>query len=98
LHWVLLPQKKNRTRECCSLIEHSSSTVATLTTETSLWTSHSILLPGLSWSWMVLLPIDKHKKPITSIKAVLLQFVTYLFTSPHTLKAKLLRGILSSEI
>jgi hypothetical protein len=33
---------------------------------------------GLSRSWTVLLPSDTHRKPITSITAVLLPFVTYL--------------------
>jgi hypothetical protein len=32
----------------------------------------------------VLLPSDTHRKPITSIAAVLLPFVTYLLTLPHT--------------
>jgi hypothetical protein len=36
LHWALLPAKS--TTERCSLVVHSSSTVAILTTETSLWT------------------------------------------------------------
>jgi hypothetical protein len=36
LHWVLLPTKKRRTTERCSSVIHSSSTVAILTTETSL--------------------------------------------------------------
>jgi hypothetical protein len=33
----------------------------------------------------VLLPSDGHRKPITSITAVLLPFVTYLLTLPHNI-------------
>jgi hypothetical protein len=40
LHWVLLSTKR-RTKERWSLVVHSSSTVAILTAETSLWT----------WTW-----------------------------------------------
>jgi hypothetical protein len=32
----------------------------------------------------VLLPSDLHRKPVTSITAVLLQFVTYLLTLSHS--------------
>jgi hypothetical protein len=39
---------------------------------------HAHALPGLSWSWTVLLPSDTHRTPITSITAVLLPFVTCL--------------------
>jgi hypothetical protein len=46
--------------------------------------AHAHLLPILSWSWTVLLPSDTHRIPITSITAVLLSFVTYLLTLPHT--------------
>jgi hypothetical protein len=42
------------------------------------------LLPRLSWSWTVLLPIDTHIKLVASIPAVLLPFVTYLVTLPPT--------------
>jgi hypothetical protein len=41
---------------------------------------HAYLLHRLSWSWTVLLPSDTQRKPITSITAVLLPFVTYLLT------------------
>jgi hypothetical protein len=37
----------------------------------------------LSWSWTVLLPSDTDRKHITSITAVLLQFVTYLLPLPR---------------
>jgi hypothetical protein len=47
--------------------------------------ARSSLLPRLSWSWTVLLPSDTHRKPITSIAAVLLSFVTYLLTLPRTI-------------
>jgi hypothetical protein len=33
-----------------------------------------------SWNWTVLLPSDTHRKPIMSITAILLPFVTYLLT------------------
>jgi hypothetical protein len=36
----------------------------------------------VSWSWTVLLPSDTHRKPIASITAVLLPFVTCLLTLP----------------
>jgi hypothetical protein len=42
--------------------------------------THARLLHRLSWSWTVLLPSDTHRKPITSITAVLLPFVTHLLT------------------
>jgi hypothetical protein len=44
-------------------------------------------LPRTSWSWTVLLPIDTHTKPITSVTAVLLPFVTYLLTLSSTMKS-----------
>jgi hypothetical protein len=44
---------------------------------------HACLLPRLSWSWTVLLPSAAHRKPIASITAVLLPFVTYLLTLPR---------------
>jgi hypothetical protein len=46
--------------------------------------AHTRLLPRLSCSWTVLLPSDTHRKPITSITAVLLPLVTYLLTLPRT--------------
>jgi hypothetical protein len=45
--------------------------------------AHARLLPGLSRSWTVLVPNDSHSKPITSITAVFLPFVTYLLTLPR---------------
>jgi hypothetical protein len=36
-----------------------------------------------SWSWPVFLPSDIHRKPLASITAVLLQFVTYILTSSY---------------
>jgi hypothetical protein len=44
---------------------------------------HVCLLPRLSWSWTVLLPSDTNIKPITSITAVLLPFVTYVLILPR---------------
>jgi hypothetical protein len=46
--------------------------------------AYACLLPGLSWSWTVLLPSGTHRNPITSITAALLPFVTYLLTLAHT--------------
>jgi hypothetical protein len=48
-----------------------------------LYMAHARLLPRLSWSWTVLLPSDTDRKPITSITAVLLPFVTYLLTPSY---------------
>jgi hypothetical protein len=56
------PQK--RTTGHCSSAIYSSSTVAILTTETSLWNAHARLLPTLSWRWTVLLSSGTHRKPI----------------------------------
>jgi hypothetical protein len=44
---------------------------------------HARLLPRPSWSWTVLLPSDTHRKPIASITAVSLQFVTCLLILPR---------------
>jgi hypothetical protein len=46
--------------------------------------AHARLFTRLSWSWTVLLPCDAYRRPITSITAVLLSFVTYLLTLPRT--------------
>jgi hypothetical protein len=61
--------------ERCSSVEHSSSTVAILKAASEH--AHARLLPRLSWSWIVLLRSDTHRKPITSITAILLPFVAY---------------------
>jgi hypothetical protein len=45
--------------------------------------NHFTSVTWLSWGCIVLLPSDTHIKPITSITAVLLPFVTYLLTLPH---------------
>jgi hypothetical protein len=42
----------------------------------------------LSWRWTVLLPSDIHRKPITSITAILLPFVTYLLTPSYIWNAR----------
>jgi hypothetical protein len=44
--------------------------------------AHTYLLLRLSWRWTALLPSDIHSKPVTSIRAVLRPFVTYLLTLP----------------
>jgi hypothetical protein len=73
---------KKRTVERCSSVAYSSSTVAILTAEYSLWTCACASAPTLSWSWTRLLPSDT-EKTIISITAILLQFVTYLLTLPR---------------
>jgi hypothetical protein len=78
------PNVCHRVVHRCSSIVHTSSLLAILTTKTSFLTWHAGLLPGLSWSWIVLLPSDTHRKPISSITAVLFSFVTYLLTLPRT--------------
>jgi hypothetical protein len=73
LNWVFLP-----TIELCSSVEYPSR----LPKPASEY-AHAHLLLRLSWkwcSWPVLLPSDTHRKPITSITAVLLPFVSYLLT------------------
>jgi hypothetical protein len=45
---------------------------------------HTRPLLKVSWIWTVLLPTDTHRKPTTSITAVLLPSVTYWLTVPHT--------------
>jgi hypothetical protein len=55
---------------------------------------HARLLPRMSWSWTVLLPSNTHRKPITSITAVLLPFVAYwLSISLHCAVINILRII-----
>jgi hypothetical protein len=70
---------KNAQQRCSSVV-HPSCTVAILTTETSLWTCAWVSATWTVWSWNELLPGDTHRKPVTSITAVLLPFVTYLLT------------------
>jgi hypothetical protein len=45
--------------------------------------AHARLLLRPSWSWIVLLPSDTHRKDITHITDVLLPFVSYLLTLPR---------------
>jgi hypothetical protein len=73
------PQKKCTTELCPSVV-HTSSTFTILTCKPVSEHAQVRLLPGLSWSWTVLLPSDTHRKPVTSIIVVLLAFVTYLLT------------------
>jgi hypothetical protein len=76
LHWALLPtnsaqQNSLFVRPTFWLLKEASEHV------------YELLVPRLSRSWAVLLPSDTHAKPITSITADLLPFVTYLLTLPH---------------
>jgi hypothetical protein len=77
LHWVPLPTNK-RTTERWSSVVHSSSTVAILTTETSLWTC--VCIPRLSGSWNLVLPIDTHRKPLTYFLCSCFIFICDPFT------------------
>jgi hypothetical protein len=45
--------------------------------------AYARLLPRLPWSLTVLQPSDTCRKPNTSIKSVLLPFLTYLLTLPR---------------
>jgi hypothetical protein len=86
LHWDLFPNKK-RTTELCSLVLYTPQA------QSPFWLpkpasehAHARLLTRLSWSCPVLLlPDDTHRKPITSITAVLLPFVTCLLTLPRVI-------------
>jgi hypothetical protein len=73
LHSGLLPTKENAQQNAAV-----SSMVAILTIENNLRTCASA---SVTCSWTVLLPSDTHRKPITPITIVLLQFMTYLLTS-----------------
>jgi hypothetical protein len=60
---------QNCTIERCSLVVHSSST------RSPFWLlkpasehAHVHLLPRLLWSWIVLIPTDTHRKPISSLQ------------------------------
>jgi hypothetical protein len=83
LYWVFFAYK-NCTRERCSLVVHSQARSPFWQLKPASEHAHAHLLPRLSWSWTVLLFSDTHRKPITSIAAVLLPFVTYLLTLPHS--------------
>jgi hypothetical protein len=75
LHGVLLLTRKRTARRCSSVI-YSSSTVAILSTETSLWTC---TCASATYTGM------KVDSAVTSITAVLLPFVTYLPTLSYNL-------------
>jgi hypothetical protein len=77
------PQKKRTTERCSSVVYTQARSIFSLLKPASEL-AHVRLLPRLSWSWTVLLPSDTLRKPITSITAVLLPFVTYLLTLPHS--------------
>jgi hypothetical protein len=78
-----LPTKKKRTTECWSSVVHSQTRSPFSLLKPASEHSHARLLPRLSCSWTVLLPGGIHRKPVTSITLVLLQFVTYLLTLPR---------------
>jgi hypothetical protein len=61
------PQKIT-TYRCSSVVQIARSTFRLL--KPASGHTHALLLPRLSWSWIVLLPSDTHRKPITSITAV----------------------------
>jgi hypothetical protein len=79
LHWVLLPTKKRTTERCHSVVYSQAWSPFWLRIQVSE-NVHAHLLPKLSRSWNMLLPSDTYRKPLTSITAVLHQFVTYLLT------------------
>jgi hypothetical protein len=82
LHWVILPTNNAQ--------QNAALRYDTPQPRSPFWLlnpasehAHSRLLPTLSWSWTVVLPSDTHRKPNTSITAVLLPCVTYLLTLPR---------------
>jgi hypothetical protein len=80
---------QKRTEERCSLVAHPQA-------RSPFWllrppSEYARLLPELSWSWTVLLPSDIHRKPTTSITAVLLLFVAYVLTLPRIKVRRLLK-------
>jgi hypothetical protein len=79
LHWVLLPTENTQQNAALQYYTPQALFPFWLLKPTSEHVQ-SHLLPRLSWSWTVLLPSDTYRKPITSITAVLLPFVTYLLT------------------
>jgi hypothetical protein len=82
--WIsFCPQKKNRTTERCSSVVYTQARSPFWLLKPTSEHIHTLLLPGPSWSWTVLLPSDTHRNPIISITAVLLPFETYLLTLPR---------------
>jgi hypothetical protein len=88
LNWILWPTKNAQ--------QNSALRYYTPQTQSPFWLlkpasehAHVYHLPRLSWSWTVLLPSETHRKPITSITAVLLPFVTNLLTLPRKNSQKL---------
>jgi hypothetical protein len=73
-------QQNKRTTESCSSLIQCSSTFAIWLLKSASEHYHALLLPRQSWSWTMLLPGDTYRKPITSIRVVLLPFVTYLLS------------------
>jgi hypothetical protein len=78
LNRVLLPTKN--TKEHCSSVVHPQVRSPFWLLKPASEHVHARLLHRLSWSWTVLLPSDTNIKPITSIRAVLHPFVSYLLT------------------
>jgi hypothetical protein len=74
---------KKHTIERCSSVVHPQAWLPVWLLKPASEHVHVHLLPRLSWSWTVLLPSDTHRKPMTSITAVLLPAVTYLLTLPR---------------
>jgi hypothetical protein len=77
LHRVLLTTK-DRTTELWSSVVHPQARWPFWLLKPASEHAHARLLPSLSWSWTVLVPSD------TSVRAVLLPYVTYLLPVPHT--------------
>jgi hypothetical protein len=79
LQWAHLPADKAQQNAAlwqCSPQARSTFWILKPVSENA----HAHLLPRLPWSWTVLLPSDRHRKPITVIIAILLPFVTYFLT------------------
>jgi hypothetical protein len=68
-----------RTTERCSSVDTPQARLPFLQLKAASEHAHARLLPRLSRSWTVLLPFDTHR-PVTSITAVLLPFVSCLLT------------------
>jgi hypothetical protein len=68
LHWVLTPTKNVQQNAALRWYILQAWSLFWLMKPASEH-AHVRLLPRMSWSWTVLLPIDTHRKPITSITA-----------------------------
>jgi hypothetical protein len=85
------------TIEHCSSVVYISSTVAILTTKTSLWTC-ACASATQTLIKLLLLPSDTHRKSIKSITGGLLPFVTYLLTFPRNTIQKICFTASSSQL